>query len=117
MLINIFSLSLDLLSSQFYENIEYYNTTLQIAISKGTSCGALSDMLHHPEVIPWNNNGHLLMVFIMNRSVTTTTSTKSIQSISKRYEGWEYILQNFENRSNKFHRKIRETKDDDETLV
>ncbi|XP_060859041.1 uncharacterized protein LOC132936342 [Metopolophium dirhodum] len=97
-----------------YEKIDDYNPTLRMAIGKGSSCDGLSDMLHHPEVIPWNINGNLLIVINTNRSVTTTaTSTKSMPSISKRYEGRGYIPQNFGNRSNSFHRKIRETKDDD----
>ncbi|XP_029341679.1 uncharacterized protein LOC100571224 isoform X3 [Acyrthosiphon pisum] len=96
-----------------YEKIDDNNPTLRIAIGKGTSCNGLSDMLQHPEVIPWDRNGNLFIVIYTNRSATITTSTKSIQPISKRYQGQGYSLQNFGNRSNTFHRKIRETKDDD----
>ncbi|CAI6357244.1 unnamed protein product [Macrosiphum euphorbiae] len=100
-----------------YEKIdEDNNPTLRVAISKGTSCNGLSDMIQHPEVIPWDINGNLLMVFYTNISATDITSTKAKQLISKRYQGRGYIPQNFGNRSNTFHRKIRETKDDDKRI-
>ncbi|KAL4103718.1 hypothetical protein QTP88_019062 [Uroleucon formosanum] len=97
-----------------YEKIDHYNTTLRVAISKSSSCDGLSNMLHHPEQIPWNINGSRLMIFNMVRptTTTTTTTTESIQSIAERYEKRGYILQNFGNRPNPFHRKNRETNDD-----
>ncbi|XP_060845523.1 uncharacterized protein LOC132925118 [Rhopalosiphum padi] len=88
------------------------STTLRMAVSENDSCKGLLNILSHPKMkIPQSKNGSMLLFFNKTRVdkfeattlADTTTTTESIESISKRFERRGYILQNFGNRPNPFH--------------
>lgn len=101
---------------QLYETVNGDATTFKMAISGNASCDGLLHMLSRPllQMIPEFNKGSILLLFNKTKLDVSTTSplvdmttTESIESIAKRYERREYILQNFGNRPNPFRKTKR----------
>ncbi|KAL5237558.1 hypothetical protein ACI65C_004968 [Semiaphis heraclei] len=109
--LEIFNMMGHIAVAMLYEKINNHEKTLRVAISSDVSCDGLSDILYNTQMIHQHNKGSMLLIFNKTKHDATTTTTESIQSISKRYERRGYILQNFGNRPNPFWRK-EETKEE-----
>jgi len=99
---------------QLYEMVNSNVTAFRMAISGYASCDGLSDMLSHLQpMIHESNSESMLLLFnrvqhnALPANTSTTSTNESIESVAKRYDRREYILQNFGNQPNPFWRTKR----------